>query len=167
MSLRVWNGSSWAYAAPKVWNGGSWAPANNAYVWNGSSWVRFYPNLKYSGTVNLIYDSDYTTYEEYVFWNGVYGSASPNTLVDGKTFNLLMTYYNNYGPSYFGYNVIQISGFSSDPGASYLKEIKIGSTTYDLSGALYGYSGGVAEWDDVSGPWFTYPGSFSVQLYGT
>jgi hypothetical protein len=120
---------------------------------------------KYNGTVTVIYDTDLTTYEQYIYYTGLYpgSSAVPSTLTDGKTFAGLYTYYLGY-PGIFQNNAIVITGFSSDPGASYLSSIKIGSNTYSLSGAAYGYAGGQAEWDTSTGPWFTAAGSYSVIL---
>lgn len=165
MSLRVWNGSSWIYASPKVWNGGAWTSVKNAYVWNGSSWVSFYPNLKYNGTITAAYDTDGFTYEQYVFLSGAFGSASPTTLTDGKTFFELLTYYSPLGA--FQYNYLDISGFSSDPGASYLSSIYISGTTYTLSSTDYVYGSGHATWTVATTPWLTGGGAYSVKLYGT
>lgn len=166
MALKVWNGSSWDPAQPKVWSGAAWGTANKAYVWNGSAWVQFYPSLKYSGTVALDYITDYTTYEAVIYQYGSgLGSATPSTLTDGKTFFILQTEFSY--PSSFLANTVAIDGFSSDPGASYLTEIKIGPTTYSLPTAGYAYASGTAYWYEYSAPWFTAAGSFSVELYGT
>lgn len=53
MSLKVWNGSSWASATPRVWNGSTWTSGTNGYVWDGATWVRFYPNFNFGSTTIL------------------------------------------------------------------------------------------------------------------
>ena len=117
-----------------------------------------------NGTVTVAYDTDSSTYEQYLFMSGAFGSASPTTLTDGKTFFELQTYYSPLGA--FNYNYLDISGFSSDPGSSYLSSIKISGTTYSLSGAgvTYAYGSGHATWTVATTAWLSASGSYLVTL---
>ena len=118
----------------------------------------------YNGTVTFVYQSDFSTYEEYIFFSGSFGSASPTTMTDGKLLKSLSTYYTGYGPGSFQENLITVSGFSSDPGASYLHSITVGGVLYSLTGATYAYSAGNATWHDYVTPWFFATGGISIVL---
>ena len=119
---------------------------------------------KYTGTVTVAYDTDSATYEQYLFVSGAFGSASPTTLTDGKTFFELQTYFSPLGA--FQYNYLDISGFSSDPGSSYLTSIKISGTTYTLSPLNYVYSSGHATWQVATTAWLNSASAYAVELKG-
>jgi len=180
--LKVWNGSSWVSSTPKVWSGSAWTPVTNGYVWSGSAWTPFYNStvtLYNGGTIQgylVRYDDAGTTgfgnplgYTDYYGWFNNNGTApSPSTLTDGKT---LAGMYNYYHYSWAGYSnvytqdsigsAIEISGFSSDPGYSYITSAKLGSSTLLTTSSLYySYAGG-------RGVWFMQGGMFTIGQTGT
>lgn len=73
-----------------------------------------------------------------------FGSRSPTTLTTGKGLGDLYD-YRDIGAPYFA-SVIAITGFTTDPGASYLYDVTVGGVTKLASTALYGYSAGTAYW---------------------
>jgi len=161
--LKVWNGSAWVSTTPKVWSGSAWTPVTNGYVWSGSAWTPFYSSagntvLYNGGTVQglLVYQNYYSGYfmtstEQWYGWHNNNGTApSPSTLTDGKTikswYNYYYTDYNN-GANDYSNSVLEISGFSSNPGSSYIYSCKLGNSTLVYSSAAtYVYSAGVASW---------------------
>jgi hypothetical protein len=146
-----------------VWSGSAWTPVTNGYVWSGSAWTPFYSSagntvLYNGGTVQglLVYQNYYSGYfmtstEVWYGWHNNNGTApSPSTLTDGKTikswYNYFYTDYNNSANDYSN-SVLEISGFSSNPGSSYIYSCKLGNSTLVYSSdATYVYSSGVASW---------------------
>ena len=92
-------------------------------------------------------DTDIYNYVSYGYASGVgaFGSASPSTMTDGKNFQALYDYYDlNVGGSY---GIVGVSGFSSDPGQTYLTSITTNSVTYyAASASFYSYGSGIATW---------------------
>ena len=122
--------------------------------------------VQYSGTVNVVYQTDSTIWESETFVSGSLGSASPTTLSDGKTLYMLQSYF-TYGTGVCESNYLEIRGFSSDPGSSYLNTIKVGTTTYALSGYGYSPAFGSAAWEISfpAAPWFgSGSGAYTVEL---
>jgi hypothetical protein len=187
--LKVWNGSSWVSTIPKVWDGSSWTSVTNGYVWNGSSWEQFYPGigntvLYNGGTVTgyLYYQNYYSGYfmtstETFYGWYNNNGTApSPSTLTTGKTikswYNYFYTDYNNHSNDYSA-SILEISGFASDPGSSYIYSCKLGNSTFVYSSsASYSYYSGTASWqwpsvNTLNGAVFTIgqTGSYTGYIY--
>jgi len=121
---------------------------------SGASAIQTY----YSGTITgyLYYQNYYSGYfmtstETFYGWFNNNGTApSPSTLTTGKTikswYNYFYTDYNNNSNDY-SRSVLEISGFSSDPGSSYIYSCKLGNSTLVYSSsANYNYFGGVASW---------------------
>lgn len=82
-----------------------------------------------------------------------FGSVSPNTFVDGKTFYSASEVAYLIVPSWT--DVIRVSGFSSDPGISYCTSFTINGVTNTTASATYvynppGYPTGTAQWVWVS-----------------
>lgn len=73
-----------------------------------------------------------------------FGSRSPTTLTTGKGLGDLYDYRDVSAP-YFA-SVISITGFTTDPGASYLYNVTVGGVTKLASIALYSYGAGAAYW---------------------
>lgn len=178
--LKVWNGSSWVSSTPKVWSGSAWTPVTNGYVWSGSAWTPFYNStvtLYNGGTIQGLlvrYDDAGTTgfgnptgYTDYYGWSNNNGTApSPSTLTDGKTLAGMYNFY-HYSWNGSGYtqdsigSVIEVSGFSSNPGYSYITSAKLGSSTLLTTSSLYySYAGG-------RGVWFMQGGMFTIGQTGT
>lgn len=76
---------------------------------------------------------------------GGIGSVSPATLSGGK---ILKTFYdqkNGYGQ--YIVSELSVSGFTADPGKSWLDAAKaLGQTRTGAAAITYGYSGGTAKW---------------------
>ena len=105
---------------------------------------------KYNGTITAgTYDTgaDYYGYwEQYYGWQSTapIGSRSPTTLTDGKS---LVSWYQvtHYAPFYVVTGTdtyLEINGFSSDPGSSYVQYVTVGSTNYYTSSASVYYGSG-------------------------
>jgi YD repeat-containing protein len=90
------------------------------------------------------------------FNSGQFGSVSPSTLTGGKTILQLMDAYN--GPPFI-YTQLIISGFTSDPGQSWLTSVTANGVTRSGASAAYSYANGSAQWD-----W--YPPTFSAMRFG-
>jgi hypothetical protein len=149
MTLKVWNGSAWTNVPYlKVWNGSAWTNTKKGKVWDGSSWVQFFTGLLYDGTITL--GQKYTPGVERLvgfYVSPSFGSRSPTTLVDGKTFYGCYDYYDLAGGIVTNANVV-ISGFSSDPGQSYFSSIvsNSGIEFFTSVANSYSYLSGVASW---------------------
>lgn len=132
------------------------------------------------GTVQgllVTYNDGYSTYGNALAYTNYYGwynnngtAPSPATLTDGKTIKawcrydhyVLTSFYPSpaYLNDYSG-SMIEISGFSSDPGWNYITSAKLGSSTLlTTSSGAYSYSAGVAHWDMQGG-------SFTIGQTGT
>lgn len=98
-------------------------------------------SLKYSGSMTAG-----TTGTFVGLLAGSFGSRSPTTLVDGKTFAMIVD--DSSGPTCS----VRVSGFSGDPGAGYLRFASANGVVKVGSAASYSYSGGAATW--------TWSGSF-------
>lgn len=90
---------------------------------------------KYAGTITAGVNGAFTGFQ-----SGSYGSVSPGTLADGKTLAILTD------DSFNGNCSLRVSGFSSDPGTSYLQYVIAAGTFKARSAASYSYSGGNATW---------------------
>jgi hypothetical protein len=116
------------------------------------------PLATYNGTVTQQTSTDaYQTYALYGFALGPmtsFGARSPTTLSDGKTFYAIYDNWNIYidpnPPNDPTYTLIdswvQISGFSSSPGAGYLYSATVAAKVLLGSAASYSYSAGIASW---------------------
>lgn len=76
-------------------------------------------------------------------YNTVCGSVPSASVAGGLTLKAFAD-YNTAGPSYGAY--IVVTGFTSDPGASWLYDATVGGTTKLGSTATYSYSAGQAVW---------------------
>jgi len=74
------------------------------------------------------------------------GSYSPTGLTGGKTVADLVDSSAGLDCVMPAFSEIVISGFSSNPGHSWLSSVKCGSLTNAGSSATYSYSGGSANW---------------------
>jgi hypothetical protein len=96
----------------------------------------------YEGTITAALSSstDYTGYSAVL--DGGFGSRSPSTLTTGNTFRAC------YDDSRPASATLQISGFSSNPGKEFIRNVVTGPIPTTLTGAAatYSYSSGVATW---------------------
>lgn len=76
------------------------------------------------------------------FASGVYGSYAPAGLTGGKTVNSVFDRASSCVPG-VGFSV---SGFSSNPGTTWLTSITCNGVTNNGGSAGFSYSGGVAFW---------------------
>jgi hypothetical protein len=80
-----------------------------------------------------------------------FGSLASATLTGGKTCGSCYDYRDVNGSLYSA--IVRISGFSTDPGTTYLYDVTANSVTRTQATAtLYSYSAGTAlwEWEDVT-----------------
>jgi YD repeat-containing protein len=94
---------------------------------------------------------------------GTFGSLSPSVLTGGKT----VVQFLDTSQSVFNYVIrggaVSVSGFSADPGQSWLISATALGVTFNGSSAVYTYSGGSASWS--WGPFgFTGKGTGSVTI---
>lgn len=87
----------------------------------------------------------------YYGYNSTYdaGAYSPNGLAGGNTVSRIYEYFSLFGapgcvPGLW--SALTVTGFSADPGASWLNSITCNGTTRTPAGATYVYSDGVAGW---------------------
>jgi len=73
------------------------------------------------------------------------GSYSPTGLTGGKTVTVVVDSLFPFGGC-SNFSGLNVSGFSSDPGKSWLTSITCNGVTDSGSSASYGYSGGLASW---------------------
>lgn len=91
-----------------------------------------------------------------------FGSISSGSLPPGQTLNSILDNYtlNPEGDQLFQSSSFSVSGFSADPGKTWLTQIDMNSITHTgASAAGYGYSAGVATWEWETGPFVFAPGS--------
>jgi hypothetical protein len=94
---------------------------------------------------------------------GGIGSYSPTGLTGGKTVAALYTIVT--GPSCTGAlnGQFEVSGFSSDPGQSWLTSVACNGTTKSGTTATYSYSSGTAHWSWSLTSW-GFPSKVGSQL---
>ena len=149
MTMSVKQGGAWnTVTGLYVKQGGAWQSVQTGYVKQGGVWNIFYSSGLYNGSITAGMQTDGINYISYGYASGVapFGSASPSTFTDGKTFQALYDYYDlNVGGSY---GILSVSGFASDPGQTgYFTSITSNSTTYTAAGAaFYSYGSGIATW---------------------
>ena len=97
------------------------------------------------------------------YLSGTIGSYSPTGLTGSKTVHGLFTLV--AGPSCTGTLVghLQVSGFSSDPGQSWLTSVTCNGTTTTGATATYSYTSGVAQWVWEATDW-GFPSNVGSQL---
>lgn len=85
-----------------------------------------------------------------------FGSASPSTMGPGKTLIALADNFSDVSFVTFVQTIVQISGFSTNPGQSWLSYVSNGSAIrLGSSASSYAYGGGVATWRWTSAGGFT------------
>ena len=96
----------------------------------------------YQGTITAALSSSnpYTGFSINLLDGPSFGSRSPATLTTG---NIFVACYDQASSA-----ILRISGFSSDPGKGFIRNVITGPTPTTLTGAAatYSYSSGVATW---------------------
>lgn len=114
-----------------------------------------------AGLLVTYYDSGTTGFGNPVGYSEIYGwynnsgtAPNPTTTIGGKT---IATWCNIFHYGYIGfsggpiyaldssYSLLQLSGFTSDPGASYFSSARLGSTS-KRTYSTYSYAAGIASW---------------------
>ncbi len=88
------------------------------------------------------------------YYRGIVGSISSPTTFDGYT---IVAFADNFKGgkvgAYFN-TVLKISGFTADPGKTWLTAAQANGLVFAVSSALYSYSAGQANWSFGGGPIF-------------
>lgn len=74
------------------------------------------------------------------------GSYSPTGLIGGETVIEIADELSISCPNHSTLSLLEVSGFSSNPGSSWLTSVTCNGVTNDASAASYSYNSGVAEW---------------------
>ena len=148
------DGGTWRTVRPWINDAGTWRGASKVYVNDGGTWRLFY-QAAFSFTLTSGQDTDGVNfpYEGYSNANSSIhatplGSVSSNTLPDGKT---ICTYL-RLAVSGTNTFYLEINGFTSDPGTSYISSVAItdtsGTNTRTSASATYTYNAGAgrAQW---------------------
>ena len=97
------------------------------------------------------------------FIAGDIGSMNPATTSNGYVYNEFADTEQPHGGGYV-YTRFGVSGFSTDPGISWLTSAKAGSTTLIGSAATYVFSAGTATWTWTNGWVFTGSGTIACTI---
>lgn len=155
-SLNANVSGTWKQPKPWVNVSGTWHNATSAWVKVAGTWKQVFASSYVDNiTITAAVSGTNTGFSA----PSSQGSASPSTLNGGKT--LSVAEYGTTGGIKF---VLQITGFSSDPGAGWLANAVADLTTYVGTSATYSYSAGLASWSWTSTNHWVGAGSYSLQL---
>lgn len=140
MPIWVGAGGVWKSAAIEVGASGAWKGLANGWVGAGGVWMPF----AYIGPVWGAILTPGSGLGNVGYASGAFGSLSDDTLSDGKTIYALVDFSGN--------SLLQISGFSSDPGYNYIDNITANGSTFSTGLASYSYDSGfgIASWQWAS-----------------
>lgn len=138
MTLHVNNFLSWVQVRDVYVNdSGTWKRVRELYTNNGGTWTLvFFSGLEATLTAGQSGGGANIGFRT----TSGFGSLSPQTMEDGRVVRSL--YWSSADSV-----LLEIDGFSSDPGATYLGSVEISSFgTLNQSSALYSYGAGAASW---------------------
>jgi hypothetical protein len=132
-------------------------PAGN---WGASSSESFATPSVYTENMAFVggsYVSGYNVYEGYSNLVPI-GTLTPHTTANGLSINVFYFYGNEVTHSTSTYLIV--SGFSTNPGASWLQSVALSTigTTVTGASAVFSYTGGQATW--------SWAGSTAAESYG-
>lgn len=118
----------------------SWKRVIGGWVGAGGVWKRFLASI-YTGSLTAgFWTIGISQYSGYRRIGGTDGTISPTAAIGAS--RTIRDLFNAAGSG----GQFAVSGFSSDPGSTWLNYVKVGSVSFAAPGATYSYSGGTARW---------------------
>lgn len=160
MTIHVNNFLSWLSVRDVYVNdNGTWRRCKEVFVNNNGTWTRIHGTGLFDATLTAGQSSGLVGYRASI---GL-GSMSPTVTDDSRT---VVSFYN----AVFGLEtddvILEIQGFSSDPGTSWLSSVTVsGFGSLTPASAVYSYGGGTAvwTWEDVGHP-FVNGGVYTIDI---